>query len=487
MSQHSAEPARPAGLPVSSFLSSSSSSPKALLSCRDLCVRYAADGPLVLDHVSLTLEAGHFYLLSGPSGGGKSTLLAALNGTLAVNDGGLLSGEIVINGEAASPEAALRAKHVGSVLQDPNNQIVFAEVEDELAFPLENLSLPRGDMRQRVPAAAAAMKLRLAAPTDKLSGGQKQRLITAATLGMGQKILLFDEPLASLDEPGARLLLTHLSRLAKEEDCAVLFIEHRIDWVLPYADRFLWMENAGLQTFPDSGAFEAFFDENIRQKLGAPLALPPASASSDSPLIRMEHVTCRAGDHTILEDVNFSLFPGDRYVIRGENGAGKTTFLHLLSGLLKPTRGRVVYGFPKRERFRKIGLVMQNPSYQLFLPTVEQELNFQAADPKVVARLIDIFNFGPLLERHPHSLSEGQKRRLGFAAILSMLPEILFLDEPTVGQDYLSLSGMLEALSEIYRERPLTLLTLTHDTRCGAFFGDRILEIKDRTIHFEAP
>lgn len=441
------------------------------LEAAGLSVRYEASGPPVLDQVSLALAPGRFYLLSGPSGGGKSTLLAALNGTLSLSENGLFTGEIKIKGQPAAQAAAERALSVGSVLQDANSQIIFPAVEDELAFPLENLQFTAEKIGRRIRRAAEVMKLRPEAATDKLSGGQKQRLITAATLGMGQKILLFDEPLASLDAAGAELLLKHLSKLVRDEDYTVLFVEHRIDWVLPYADAFFWLENGKLQSFPDAAAFEAFFSQNIREKLRTPRPLPPAAAAAERTLIALEDVSFKAGGRVILEQLNFRLHAGDRYVILGENGAGKSTFLLLLSGLLKPSSGRRRSVYKRRESFRKIGFVMQDPGYQLFLPTVGQELAFQSADPAVTARLIEIFRFEELLARHPHSLSEGQKRRLGFAVILSMLPEVLFLDEPTVGQDYFSLQAMLEALSEIYAKRPLTLLTLTHDSRCGAFFG----------------
>lgn len=451
------------------------------LSARHLRVRYTENGPFVLNDVSLTLQPGHFYLLSGPSGGGKTTLLSALNGTLAIRPGGLFEGEILIGGRPAEGEAALRALSVGSVLQDADSQIVFARVEDELAFPLENLCLSQEAMHRRIPRVARTLKLDLQAPTAKLSGGQKQRLTTAATLGMGQRILLFDEPLASLDREGADLLLHHLARLVREEQVTVLFIEHRIDWVLPFADRFLWLDEGSLKEFSDAASFEQFFSANVSAKLRAPRPLPPppeAHQPGRRPLISLEDVSFCAGGRSILKDIDFDLYEGDRLVIHGDNGAGKTTLLHLLAGLTKPTRGRVRFVWNKRERRRRLGLVMQDPSYQLFLPTVREELSFQAADPALVDRLIEIFEFEDILDRHPHSLSAGQKRRLGFAAILSMLPEVLLLDEPTVGQDYLSLNRLLSALSEVYEKRPLTLLTLTHDTRCGTFFGDKVLTIE---------
>lgn len=468
------------------------------LHVENLSVRYSGEENLVLDRVSLSLEPGHFYLLSGPSGGGKSTLLAALNGSLHVGEAGEFSGSLSIQGTAAAPSTAERAHQIGSVLQDANAQILFPYVEDELAFPLENLGLSPETMAERVPAVAAAQKLDLRAPSVKLSGGQKQRLTAAATLAMGQKILLLDEPLASLDAQGAELLLKQLQQLVRDEAYSVLFIEHRIDWVLPYADRFFWLDQGQIQSFDTAEAFECFFNREVLAALSQPEPLPPArqhaaggigapgqmsaqkiADQAEQPLLALEGVSFKAGGKSILNDIHFRLYEGERYVIHGENGAGKSTFLMLLAGLLKPSQGRRYCHFKARQERSAVGLVMQDPSYQLFLPTVEDELRFQSKDPAVLDRLIEIFEFQPLLKRHPHSLSEGQKRRLGFAVILSMLPEVLLLDEPTVGQDYRSLQKLLAALSELYRERPLTLLTLTHDERCGQFFGDNCLLIED--------
>lgn len=451
-----------------------SDKPSVLL--QNLTVRYREEEEPVLRDISLSLSEGCFYLLSGPSGGGKSTLLHALAGTLTVPEG-CMEGKILLNGEEANPDAALRAFTVGSVLQDPDTQIIFRHVEDELSFVLENICLPPEDMKERILSSARAVSLDPSWCTETLSGGEKQRLVTACTLAMKQKILLFDEPLASLDEKGATKLLTLLRRLTREEGYTVLFIEHRIDWVLPYADRFFWLDEGKIQAFDTPSAFHQFFEEAVLRMITTPPPISTRSAECGKALITLENASYAVKKREILKDISFTLREGDCCIVHGENGAGKTTFLKLLTGLIDPTDGRRSSVYTKKERFRHIGFIMQNPSYQLFLPTVEEEIYFQAESKALAEELLTFFGFDSMRKAHPHSLSEGQKRRLGFAAILSFRPEVLLMDEPTVGQDYASMNKMLEALTVFYKDRPLTLITLTHDSRCASFFGDKILHL----------
>lgn len=433
-----------------------------------------------MDGVSLDLEPGHFYLLSGPSGGGKSTLLGLLNGTL-IQEGEdqqeNFRGTLCLGGEALVQQASKRARRIGSVLQNADLQILFPQVEDELAFALENLALPQETLHKRVPEMASALALSLDHRTEVMSGGEKQRLLTHATLGMGQRLVLLDEPLASLDRPRAQALLTQLKDWVTQYGYTVVFVEHRIDWVLPYADRFFWLEGGAVQSFDEGEAFSNFLNERIQAQLGAhSLQTLNQSALSGRPCVELYSVGLqfKGAQTPIFEDLSWKIEPGSRTVLLGENGAGKTTLLHLLAGLIRPTSGEVIYPWKRRERFRHLGLVMQDPGYQLFLSTVREELALQGNDPKWVSDLIELFHLESLLDRHPQSLSEGQKRRLGFAAILSMEPELLLLDEPTVGQDLVSLRAMLQALTVYLQRKPAALVTLTHDTRCGHFFGEQI-------------
>ena len=176
----------------------------------------------------------------------------------------------------------------------------------------------------------------------------------------------------------------------------------------------------------------------------------------------------------------------------GENGCGKTTLLRLIARLRKPTGGTIAqyldpaFGQGSRQSkkwFRRVGVVYQNPDYQLFMPTVEKEIGFGARSADYADRIAEQFGVRHLYPRHPQSLSEGQKRRVSIAAVVSGAPEVLILDEPTVGQDYRGLCEMVEVLNRVHTKTQNTMITVTHDRRCAAALCDRAVWIRDEIVH----
>ncbi|HPZ00318.1 MAG TPA: ABC transporter ATP-binding protein [Clostridiales bacterium] len=209
------------------------------------------EGNPIFEDVNLCLRYGDFVLLSGVSGEGKSTLLSILNGMIPFITPGTLSGKVWMNDqEVTDVKVSERAKLLGTVLQNADEQIVYDEVRDEIAFGCENLDIPVAEIDRRIAASTAQMKLNPDAKTRTLSGGQKQRLITASTLAMQQKIIILDEPLANLDVEGAHVLLKALQHLA-EDGYAVLLVEHRLDVVLPYVNKVMWIKDCKVQSSTD--------------------------------------------------------------------------------------------------------------------------------------------------------------------------------------------------------------------------------------------
>ena len=132
--------------------------------------------------------------------------------------------------------------------------------------------------------------------------------------------------------------------------------------------------------------------------------------------------------------------------------------------------------------YHKIGVVYQNPDYQLFMPTVEKEIKFGAKSDEYADEIAEKFGIKHLYARHPQSLSEGQKRRVSIAAVVATDPEVLILDEPTVGQDYRGLCKMVEVLNRIHTDTKNTMITVTHDCRCAAALCDRAVWIENGTV-----
>lgn len=468
-----------------------------LLEIKDLSLAYSSTGETILSRISTTIKSGQFVLIAGSSGSGKSSLINCINGVVSGLKQTTISGDITLDGKSLfEKNVAERAKIIGSVLQNPDDQIIFENIEDEVAFPLENLAVKPEDMADRITQALQFMHLDLNTDPTNLSGGEKQSLITAVTLAMKQRILLFDEPLANLDHNSALELLHNLKELCQKYSYTVILAEHRLDWILPFIDKVLWLDQAKLQEFQDISLFKKYWDDQILKSLQVKQNYSAKQESltkdgenhlSDNDekktvLFKLENISLSYNKRLILNNINLTLKRDDNWVMIGDNGSGKSTLVSILSGLTKPDQGRVYCIYPKRKKFKKIGVIMQNPNYQLFMPTVYQEISFQSISEKRTKELIAAFELGGLEDRHPQSLSEGQKRKIGVAAILTMNPEVLFFDEPTVGQDYHSLALIIEELERMKLKQSLTTITITHDWRCAASLGNKIIWMENGKI-----
>lgn len=448
---------------------------------KNLSFTYLGGEYKVLDDINLEIEKGSFTLVAGPSGGGKSTFLKILNGIIPFTFKGDVQGDLLLEGESLiGKDAYDRCSFMGSVMQNADDQIIYEVVEDEVAFPLENTCVEPSLIKERIEHSLELMKLGADKKTATLSGGEKQRLITATTLAMRQKILLFDEPLANLDLKSSHELLGLLETYVREEGYTVIFIEHRLDWVLPYVDKVLWIENKSVREFVDKNEFNTFWNGNIYSNL---CELDRQSVVTKEEILRLEGCSWKPRGKEVLHDIDFTLNKGEKWIVIGDNGSGKSSFIKLISTLEKRTDGDLSICYPKKDIFKNLGIVMQNPNYQLFMPSVKEEILLQAVNDEVGLKLISHFGLEPFMDKHPHSLSEGQKRKVGVASILAMQPTVLVFDEPTVGQDYKSLRLILEALEDFKKIKELTMVTITHDTRCAKYLGDKVIWLVQGSIY----
>lgn len=455
---------------------------KKAIECVDYSFRYASEAEPVLQDCSFSLHYGEFMLLSGISGEGKSTLLSAINGAIPNFISGEQHGDIFVEGKSVrGKKMAELARSVGSVLQNAEHQIIHAKVEDEIAFGCENMQVPPDQIKQRIKDACLMMQLEPGWPTRTLSGGQKQRLITASILAMGQKILVFDEPLANIDLTGSHILLQALKKLARQ-GYAILFIEHRLDVVIPYADTLAWLENGSIRMIDNKSSL-------LRKNLNIIDDTGAASISSE-PCFEVSGLSYQAAGREIIRDISLTIRKGERLVILGENGSGKTTLIRLLARLEKPHSGTIKQNIlPGRQRtaspawFRQVGYVYQNPNYQLFMAQVADEINYQSSSMENTMQYLDAYALKELADVHPHALSEGQKRRIGIAAIQAGQPSVLILDEPTVGQDYSNLKNLVETINYDHKRRNTTMITVTHDYRCAAALADQVIWLQNGRIY----
>ena len=444
---------------------------------KEVSFKYDGAKENVLENINLTVEYGETVLLSGVSGEGKSTLLSIINGVIPFVNSGEFSGSVEIDGKDVTKlKISERSKLIGTVLQNADEQIIYDLVNEEIAFGCENLNIASEEIDRRIERFTTLMQIEKNAKTKTLSGGQKQRLITASTLAMEQKIIILDEPLANLDTHTAHILLKALRNLANS-GYAVLIVEHRLDVVKNYIDKVMRIENKQLFTSADIN------DLNSGIK-----TIPHADGSLPGEvLIKGKKLFFAAGDRNIIDGLDIEIRAGERIVLLGENGCGKTTLMRMLARLNKPNDGALSQTITKSKKanskwFSKVGYVYQNPTYQLFMPTLLSEISFKAKSEEMAREMINAFGLSGLEQRHPQSLSEGQKRRASIAAVCASEPTVLFLDEPTVGQDYKNLCKTVETVNKINKNLGTAIVTVTHDKRCAGALADRVLIMENGKI-----
>jgi energy-coupling factor transporter ATP-binding protein EcfA2 len=465
-----------------------------LLQIVDLTFTYSGMTTPTLQGVNLTLHPGEMVWIAGATGSGKSTLLNCITGIAPTHTGGRLTGEIRLQGQDARAwPLRERSRHLCTLLQNVETQIFTDRVWDEVIFGLENWAIAPN---QIAPLATQALQeFRLTDKADwaiaRLSAGQKQRLLLACMLAIGQPILVLDEPSAYLDTHGVELLL-HLLKARRRRGDGILVIEHRLELMAQVCDRAYGVQAGRLIPWDPATVGEAMAvsfggerdaDDRSGRLRSDSSALAtgdrPSTAPNPAPIVlRTEQVAW--GGYLPYPDLQVTA--GEAVLLKGENGCGKTTLLRLISGLLKPDQGRIeILGRDIRRRrgveiAQTVGFVLQNPNHQLFAESVRAEVRQPGTDSGGAEQLLAQLDLLALGDRHPHALSQGQKRRLALAAVLVRQPRICLLDEIMVGQDGRSLLLMLQVL-RAFTQAGGTLIFTSHDPRVVEPLGARIVDI----------
>ena len=505
--------------------------------------KYRAQQEPTLKDINLKIYPGEKILIVGQSGSGKSTLAHCLNALIPCSYTGDMGGTLRVCGEEPAKLGVFgMSQKVGTVLQDTDGQFIALTVGEDIAFALENDTVPQEEMFEKVKDVSAKLELGsfLESSPGALSGGQKQRVSLGGVMVCDVQILLFDEPLANLDPATGKRTIALIDDIMKQEEMTVVIIEHRLEDVLYRdVDRVVLMDSGRIvaDMHPDellctdllvnSGIREPLYisalkncgvtllPESHPQHIETMDVLPykdrvckwfkgagdkkPDSLGSE--LLSVKNLGFSYdGDRTILDDVSFSIKKGEMVALVGKNGAGKSTLASVICGFYQPTKGEIllkgknISALSVKERGDKIGFCMQSPNQMISKPMIYDEvaLGLRARNaPDVIIKekvedALKICGLYPFRNWPVSALSFGQKKRVSIASILVMSPEMLILDEPTAGQDYKHYTEIMEFIMSIRKTLNITIVMITHDMHLMLEYTDRTLVLADGRLLMDA-
>ena len=465
------------------------------LSYRQVGFAYAGAPRPVFEHLDWEIPEGSFALLVGATGSGKSTLLSLAKREIA--PAGETTGEIRVFGEPAlALDAAASAQTIGYVFQNPENQVVCESVWHEMAFGLENLGTPQGEMRRRVAETSYFFGIDdwFRDDTATLSGGKKQLLALASTLVSRPRLLLLDEPTAQLDPIAERAFLHALFRVNRELGCTVVVATHRPRAMVDYATRAWRLEDGAIREVPDmselagrpplldeatpTGAPEDRGAKGGRLREGADPSGDAPSPPGAATLSRAWFRYARDSEW-VLRGLDLDIARGEIHALVGGNGCGKTTLLALMARTLPLQQGSLRVAEDAR------ALLPQDPRALFVAESAEDELMEWAApggyDRAAADAMLERMGLSDVTSTHPYDLSGGQQQLLALGKLLLLRPRLLLLDEPTKGLDLASRRKVARVLLE-QRDAGVTVVMATHDLDFAEQVADRVSMVFDGEI-----
>ncbi|OIK79308.1 ABC transporter ATP-binding protein [Oenococcus oeni] len=508
------------------------------LTFKNVNFKYRVQSQATLHDVSFAFDYGEKIIIAGPSGSGKTTIGHLINGLIPQSFPGNLDGQILVNDQDVSKLDIFNLSFaVATVLQDTDAQFVGMTVAEDVSFLLENENIDHQTLLKKTNHWLTELNLQSANNhhPQELSGGQKQRVSMAGVLSSDSKILLFDEPLANLDPAAGRAAIQLISQLQKKLNLTVIIIEHRLEEALKIqADKLVIVSRGKIiaNDTPDrvlqSGVVsqvglreplyltalkKAGFDLSLEKHLTDLSSLNQELVSKKisnwlntqisvkkpnpgQPILSIKNLFFSYPKQSVFKDFNLDFYAGQITAIVGKNGSGKSTFSNLVTGFLKQDSGQIFFdgqsldSLSVKERADKIGYVLQNPnqmiSQNIVFDEVAYGLKLREVNPEEiktrVRRVLKISGLDSMRHWPVSALSFGQKKRVTIASVLVLEPQILLLDEPTAGQDYLNYRSIMNFVASLNREHHTSIIVITHDMHLMLEYADRALALVDGKI-----
>jgi energy-coupling factor transporter ATP-binding protein EcfA2 len=457
-----------------------------ILQVRNLTYTYPDAAQPALSNISLQVNTGECVCITGHSGCGKSTLLLAIKGLL---HDGLMSGEILV--EEPENIAEQHRDTVGLVFQNAETQILCSTVAEEIAFGPENLCVPPDEIGLRIERSLKAVKLEdfRDRNVERMSAGQKHRLAIASVLSMDPAVILLDEPTSQLDIAGKNELADVLREL-KGKGYTLLIVEHNLGHFADIIDRYFLMNNGHIENVST-----CIPDEFLQAEKADCTVSSTGNSSANKLSVSIDGLNVSyPGVGPVLKDISITIHQGELVHLFGRNGAGKSSLLRCLAGVMKPDSGTMemaglkIYGGSCL--LGKAGFLFQNPQRQLFENTVYDEVAFSLKRLKLppdelrqrVMKALEICEAGNLVNRLPLSLSFGEQHRVALASVLAPNPEVLLLDEPFAGLDIRQRNRLLKILLNLRNNRGATIVIASHDPLPDQSWPDRIIAMENGKI-----
>ena len=517
-----------------------------MIEIEHLTFTYPGASDPTLKDVCMKVEEGDFLAVIGNNGCGKSTLCKTLNGLIPHFIAGDIEGTVLIGGEdTQQQEIGTLARRVGYVYQDFENQIVCPTVFEDASYACLNYAMPDYKEKGREALRVCGLSSKIDDYVWQLSGGQKHLLALAGAAALSPDVLILDEPIAQLDPAHADGIYDVLRELNEKYHKTIIVIEHHTEYITKYCKNVVLLKDGTVRwklpakeamrrteelkecnIFPPQVAMAAqrMKDDGLLSREeplpvdveeGAHIFAPVVkrqestrrvkehTAVSSSPVVDFKNVTVKyravKGEAPkVFDGFSQQIRKGEKIALIGSNGAGKSTMLKLMMGLIRPDEGQVLLnsvpacGMQKEELGRIISMVYQNPEEMFIKDTIRKDIEYAMKVRKVADygkrtdELLEMFRLTELADRDGRLLSGGQMRRASLAIGIALQPKILLLDEPTANLDIATRREIMKTL-KLLKGITDTVVIATHDMQLVCDWAERIIVLSAGYVIADGP